>query len=276
MVKRGSGKSGTTPGRARGWATVVRIGRGGRRPRKNAKALQVVAVHVERGTGSTVAKRANLLARAIEAAPPNEPTLYLTTAGFFGVEYPAGSSVDDLVFFRPRRSSVEKALLRTTGDLPAHAYVLAGVDLDDDEYENQELWLVNRGKLIREPTMRYVQAPHERIFEVDGFRVLPFVCGEIYDGGFNPEADLKKVDVVVDAAHASVNRAHDRDRRWSYAPFQRMFLDIAPHAAAVLAHAHDDNERLVRCRNNWVVFRDEAPFPKPEKLLQSLKVARLP
>lgn len=241
----------------------MRVSREGRRPRRNGKALRIVAVNVERGTASTVAARAHLLLRAIEASPPDEPTLYLTTAGFFGVDYPAGSSVDDLSFFRPRRSSVEKALLRTTRDLPAHAYILAGVDLDNDEYEHQQLWLAKGGWLVREPIRRYVQPPHERIFEVEGFRVLPFVCGEMYDGGvsFDPKTDLMKVDVVVDAPHASVNRSHDRELRWSYAPFQRMFLDIAPYAAVVLAHAHDDNERLLRCRNNWVVYRGESPFP---------------
>lgn len=243
---------------------MVRIGRGGRRPSNKGKALQVVAIHVERGTGSTVAARANLLARAIEAAPPNEPTLYLTTAGFFGMDTKPGASTkeDGLHFFQPRGPSVTKALLRVAGSLPAHAHVLAGVD-EPDANDEQELWLVSGGEIVGEPVRREDQPVHDRIFEVDGFRVLPFVCGEIYDGGitFDPETDLKKIDVVADAAHASVNRSHDPDRRWSYAPFQRRFLDIAPHAAAVLAHAHDNNERLVRCRNNWAVFRDKSPFP---------------
>ncbi len=223
--------------------------------------------------------RANLLHRAIRAAPPDGPTLYFTTAGFFGVDAPGGDRVGDLVFYRPRRRAVERALGRVAADLPTDAHILAGVDLDDDEYQHQELWLWGSSGAEAGPIHRRQKPVAARRLSVEGFVVLPFICGEMNDGtaGFVPKTDLARIDVVLNAAHVSVNRASDPMNRWQYAPFHRSFLDIAPHTGAMLAHGHDDAERL-RCRRNWVVYRGAAPFPNDGEASPSgpLTILRVP
>ena len=262
----GGGKAATT-GKTRGWAMVAEFGKGGKRWSGRGARLKVVGVHIERGTGAKPADRAALLRRAIDAEPPDGATVYFTTAGFFGMDPQAGasSSRGDIDWTGVAPKTVQRHLGGIASALPATARLLVGADFGEGYYDEQEQWLFEGTN--ERPVRRVVrnQMPvGDRVFDVGGFRVLSFVCGEISDGRarLRPERHLSGIDAVIDLAHASVPRTHDRHASWHKASFQTRFQWISEHAGAALAHAHDDDDLLVRCRNNWVVYRDEDPFPE--------------
>lgn len=109
----------------------------------------------------------------------------------------------------------------------------------------------------------------DRLVEVGDFGLLALVCGELYDkrSGFQIDKNFDCIDVVVDTVHGSIDREWDRAAealRWR--PFQRMFRRLGNVCGAVLAQAHeaDTAKKYVRRQDNWVVFKDELPFPEVE------------
>jgi hypothetical protein len=141
----------------------------------------------------------------------------------------------------------------------------------------QEQWWFRGGH--NEPVARLVRAATDlakRKFRVGKFSVMGFVCGEVWDGGssFNPSKDTAGIDLILDLAHASLNRVWARNvRPYPRCAFQRMLFDLRTKCGAMVAFAHDvdlkerslvrdPKERsLVRRQDNWIVFRGENPFP---------------
>jgi hypothetical protein len=105
----------------------------------------------------------------------------------------------------------------------------------------------------------------DRSIQVGRFRVLAFVCGELFDGGsgFDAVTDTAGVDLVLDAGHASVARAWDRAAMPPRFAFQRAFATIGRYCGGMLAQAHDAGD-YARRQDNWVVYRGQLPFPEVE------------
>jgi hypothetical protein len=102
-----------------------------------------------------------------------------------------------------------------------------------------------------------------RIVSHHSFRVMGFVCGEVWE--YSP-ADLvpalEEVDLVAVSAHSQVNRIWERAisadyRRW---PFHCRFALLAESCGAALAQARGVEEHYVVNCDNWFVHRDASPF----------------
>jgi hypothetical protein len=164
---------------------------------------------------------------------------------------------------------LDRSLGEIAAKLPKTTLLIAGVEPSWED-EHQRLWwysggLKNRcGEIIRAGT-----SLQNRLIEVAGFRLLAFVCGELWDGGseFDIAKNAEGVDVIVDAAHGSVNRAWDRAAEpWPRCAFQRTFLHLGRVCGGILAQAHeaDSGGGYVRRQDNWVVYKGELPFPDIE------------
>jgi len=232
--------------------------------------LQVIALNPRRGTGSSPEARFGLLCRVIEQTSRPEPTVYITSAGFVGCATPAGDSTKD--FFWPGHldlADLDRRFGEVACQLPEHTRLGIGVEPSWED-EHQRLWWYRWGVKSRCSEIVRAGTPlQDRLVEVGGFRLLPFICGELWDGGsgFDITRDTVGVDVVIDAAHGSVNRVWDRaaepQRRWA---FQRAFLRLGKACGGMLAQAHemDTGDGYVRRQNNWVVYKGEMPFPEVE------------
>lgn len=229
-------------GAASGWVVAARFGPGGVRCVSEGPSIRVVAVNPRRGTGSSPEARLGLLRRAVERTSETGPTVYLTSAGFIGCAAPEGDRTKD--FYWPGGldlQSIDRRLCDLAARLPPDALVCVGVE-DSWEDEAQRLWLYAGGVSARvREIVRADTTLQWRSLQVAGFRLLAFVCGELWDGGggFDP-ANAEGVDVVLDAAHGSVNRVWDRAAEpWPRCAFQRAFLKLGNKCGAVLAQAHE-------------------------------------
>ena len=72
--------------------------------------------------------------------------------------------------------------------------------------------------------------------------------------------------MVVDAAHASVARAWDREATPPRYIFQRAFHSLGQCCGGMLAQAReaDSGNGYARRQDNWVVYQGELPFPEVE------------
>jgi hypothetical protein len=229
-----------------------------------------VAVNPQRGTGTTPQARLELLRQALETVRDDGPTVYLATAGFLGCVTPAGDSLKNLLW--PGNLDLE-GLNREIGDLavrlPKESLLGVGVEPSGRLGHQWLWWYTGRSCWRRTVIIRAETAMRDRLLELCGFRFLGFVCGEPWDGGsgFNLALDTAGVDVVLDAAHASINRWRDRAAQPARrCAFQRMFLRLGEACGGILAQAHeaDAGAGLVRRLDNWVVYRGELPFPEVE------------
>lgn len=258
---------------AHGWAVVANFGPSGVRWSGTGPRLKVVAVNLERGTGSTTAARLDLLRKAIDLVHPDGPIIYLTPAGFFGCASSRGDHINDGNLSWPGiadPAELTQLLGEQAAALPKDTMLAIGVDKGSED-ALQEQWWFRGGR--SEPERQLVRGAmlkgemKERTFQVDGFHVLGFVCGELWDGGsgFEFQKHTAGLDLVLDLAHASINRLWDRtvrpERRCA---FQRTFFDLKLKCGAMLAYAHDMDTKagIVRRQNNWILFKKENPFPE--------------
>lgn len=263
-------------GRAEGWLATATFAKGGSRAPEGAKGERLVvhALNPERGTGSSVRARFNLLKRAVALAEAKRNTVFLTSAGFFGCVAPPGNSSKNLSWSEIDRPA-EKRLLKRLGDLsaslPAGVWLSIGFDRSGQNHKDQELWWFCGGQSERMHVhVRAVTPVADRVVAVGSFKLMGFVCGGIFGHhGIQPRIpkDLVDVDVVLDAAHASMNRRHDREDtaaalrpRWA---FHRTIRQLGDRCGAVFAQARGADENLVRNCDNWIVYRGERPFPDP-------------
>ena len=257
-------------GPASGWAVTARFGQFGKCWDGSGPCLRVVAVNPRRGTGSSLEARLDLLQRAIKRTEEKGPSIYLTSAGFFGCVAPAG---DQINFDWPGEfdvSDLDRRLGELAMRLPADTRLCVGVEPTSDD---QWLWWY-KGSVssrFREIVQNCTEMQDRRI-EVAGFRLLVFVCGELWDRherGFNSARDTVGIDVVLDAAHGSINRVWDRvadpGRRWA---FQRAFGHLGDVCGGMLAQAHEAGNDYVRRQDNWIVYKDELPFPDEVKVIE--------
>jgi hypothetical protein len=255
-------------GPASGWAVTAHFGPGGTRWAGSGPCLRVIAVNPRRGTGSSPDRRLELLERAIEQTAEGGPCVYFTSAGFIGCATPAGDQTKD--FFWPGDldvSDLDRRLGDLASQLPADTRLGVGVEASDTD---QKIWWYSGCRIARSPEIvRAETQMQDRLVEIGGFRLLAFVCGELWNGGsgFDITRDTVGVDVVLDSAHGSVNRVWDRAanprRRWA---FQRTFRHVGEVCGGMLAQAHeaDAGHGYVRRQDNWVVYKDELPFPDVE------------
>lgn len=227
----------------------------------------MVAINPKRGTGSLPKERLTLLRRAIHQTTDDGACVYLTSAGFFGCAAPAGDSSRD---FRWPGDLDLSGLNRQLGNLalglPSEKVLGIGVE-QSPEYADQRIWWYRGESRTRYgETVRANTSMSERLIEVGGFRLLAFVCGELYDGGsgFDPAADTDDIDVVLDAAHGSVARAWNRVAMPPRCAFQRAFATIGQYCGGALSQAHDEGDEYARRQDNWLVYRGELPFPDVE------------
>jgi len=256
---------------ALGWAILTEFGKNGARWDGVGPSLRGVAINPERGTGSSVQARLELLRQAINDVPPEGPTLYFTAAGFFGCRAERGDKISDLAYSpMPELADLPALIGEIAAALPENCALAVGVDeLDDDAFQSQ--WWFKGGspdriRHIYRCTSRDINLQH-RIVSIGEFSVIGFLCGELWDRGraFDYEKDSRGIDIVIDLAHASINRTWDgavRPKR--RCAFQRTFFDIRSNCGAMLAQAHDKDTAsgLVRRQQNWIVFKGEFPFPK--------------
>ncbi len=202
------------PGPASGWAATARFGPGGTCWAGSGPCLRVIAVNPQRGTGSSPDARLDLLRRAVEQPAEDGPHVYLTSAGFFGSAAPAGDRIAGLYWPGDLDlGSLDSRLGDLASRLPRDTIIGVGVE-QSSAYADQRIWWYSGVTRTRDrETVRTESPMAERRIEVGGFRLLAFVCGELCDGGsgFDPETDTAGIDVVLDAAHASVARAWDRE-----------------------------------------------------------------
>jgi hypothetical protein len=183
---------------------------------------------------------------------------------------PAGDSTSDLSWPGGLDlSDIDRRLGAISERLPKDTLLAVGVEQSGEAHE-QKIWWYSAGDRSRcGEVVRDATALEGRVLEVGGFRSLLFVCGELWDGGsgFDMSRDATSIDVVLDAAHGSINRVWDRAaaprRRWA---FQRAFLRLGRICGGMLAQAPeaDAGEGYARRQNNWVVYRGELPFPEVE------------
>jgi hypothetical protein len=138
-------------------------------------------------------------------------------------------------------------------------------------YEAQELWWFRGGESTRQHRFVRNQTPMaDRVVTIGSFKALGFICGGIFgDHGIGcaiPD-DIRGIDVVVDPAHASMNRQRAPAAsvsalhpRWA---FHRTIRHLGRYCGAVFAHARGADTTLVRNCNNWIVYRGECPFLDP-------------
>jgi hypothetical protein len=197
----------------------------------------------------------------------NRPCVFLTSAGFFGCAAPPGDKIADLRW--PSDLDLAKLGERIgdlVGRLPPETILGVGVE-QSCAYTDQRIWWYSGGSRCRiRETVRCETPMAERRFEIAGFTLLAFVCGELCDGGsgFDPRANVTGIDVIVDAAHASVVRAWDRNAEPQRFMFHRAFRFLGRHSGGMLAQAHaaDSGNGYARRQDNWVVYRGELPFPE--------------
>ncbi len=258
------------PDSAFGWAVTARFGAGGTRWTGSGPHLRVVAVNPRRGTGASVDARLDLLQRAIDATHTDGPCVYLTSAGYFGCVTTAGDSTRD--FSWPGDldlGDLDRRLGAISATLPKDTLLAVGAEQSWETHE-QKVWWYTAGSRARSgEVVRDATALADRVLDVGGFRLLLFVCGEFWDGGsgFDMTRDTKRIDVVLDAAHGSINRVWDRAAEpWPRCAFQRTFLYLGRVCGGMLAQAHeaDTGGGYARRQNNWVVYRGELPFPETE------------
>ncbi|HYI00690.1 hypothetical protein [Hyalangium sp.] len=258
--------SGQSP--AQGWIATAKFGKRGIRAQDDRSTLTVHALNPERGTDWSISGRLDLLERALMTAPPERgETIYLTTAGWFGCATPKGDTATGLTWLclsEAEEESLKKAVGLLVEKLPQTTQVAIGVDRRYGYDDQQELWWFQGG-------YSDVQATHVRTHKpvprsIGDYRVLAFICGAIY--GFGGPAldvgrDLSGTDVVLDAGHASLNRQWNPQvplsrKRWA---FHRSIRKIGTQCGAVFSHAHGDDYAYVRNCDNWIVYRNEPPFP---------------
>lgn len=259
---------------AKGWLVSTRFGPGGKRWSGSGPALQVVAINLERGTGSQEEARLNLLKRAVNIIQVDGPLVILTPAGFFGCETLRGDRCKPEIDLKWNPIQSVTSLADSIGDAIAefsdHVILGVGVDKAGDTH-SQEQWWFRGGKRTpeRELIRGRCESMAERTFQVGPFKILSFICGELWDGGsvFTVDQHLAGIDVVLDLAHASVNRTWDSTKRQKYRwPFQRAFFDLKDKCGGMLAFAHDLDTTPPSCeyvlrKENWIVFHQEFPFP---------------
>jgi hypothetical protein len=252
---------------AQGWIGTAKFGKGGTRARDDRSTLTVHALNPQRGTDCSIPGRIDLLSRALMTVPTEQgERIFLTTAGWFGCVTPKGNTANGLSWLSlsvAEENSLKKTVGHLVEKLPQSTHVAIGVDRYG--YDNQqELWWFQGGYSGVQVTHVRTQKPIPR--SIGNFRVLGFICGAIYGFGgpaLDVSQDLTGVDVVLDASHASLNRQRKRQaplnaRRWA---FHRSIGTIGMHCGAVLSHAHGDDYAYVRNCDNWIVYRDEDPFP---------------
>jgi len=243
----------------------------GRRWTNKGEHLLVHAVSPERGSGSSSSARLNLLRRAVALGGQDAQGLYLTSAGFFGCSASEGNSAAGLKWPGLWPAGEERlltALGAFASGLRDGVWLAIGVDMSRC-YEAQEFWWFRGGESTHQCRVFRNRTPvADRVVTIGPFKVLGFVCGGIFgDHGIKcavPD-DVRGIDVVVDAAHASMNRqvdpaasASNLRPRWA---FHRTLRRLGDHCGAVFAHAHGANDGLVRNCDNWIVYRGENPFP---------------
>lgn len=263
-------RHGHIPGTAEGWAVTARFGPGGVRWGGAGSCLRVVAVNPQRGTGTTTPARLDLLRGVLAMAGTDVPTVYLTAAGFCGCATPPGDSTTDLTWpgslDLPR---IDQEVGDLASRLPPESLLLVGVEPSWHD-PDQRIWCYGGGDRTRRKNIVRAEADMvDRLLEVGEFRLLVFVCGELWDGGsgFDLATHTAGVDVVLDAAHASVGRWWDRAAEPSRrCAFQRTFRRLGRVCGGVLAQAHEaeSGKESLRRKDNWVVCRGEWPFPDVE------------
>ena len=254
---------------ASGWAVTACFGPGGIRWPGAGACLRVTAVNPQRGTGSSSDARLDLLRRAVEQEGAIGPCVYLTSAGFFGCAAPTGDRIAALTW--PGDLDLGD-LDRRIGDLarrlPADTVIGVGVEQSWATADQRIWWYTGASRTRSHETVRNESTMADRRIEIGEFRLLAFVCGELCDGGsgFDPATDTTGIDVVLDAAHASVARAWDREAEPQRFVFQRMFRTLGRCCGGMLAQAHDadSGDGYARRQDNWVVYRGESPFPEVE------------
>lgn len=255
---------------ASGWAVKAQFGSGGIRWSGTGPCLQVVAVNPQRGTNSSVVARLDLLHRAINATSVDGPCVYLTSAGFIGCVAPRGDRTKD--FSWPgglNLLDIDRRLGVLASTLPPDSLLAVGVEQSWKD-SDQQIWLYSAGDRVRRGEIVRANSDMEhRQFVIGGFRLLFFVCGELWDGGsgFDMARNMEGVDVVLDAAHGSINRVRDRAAEpWPRNAFRRTFLHLGKVGGGILAQAHevDAGNGYVRRQDNWVVYKGELPFPEVE------------
>lgn len=220
-----------------------------------------------RGAGTSVNARLELLQGVLGPAVQDGPCVYFTSAGFFGCAPPAGDRIRHIRWpGRLELSELNRRLGALTAALPFDQVLGVGVE-QSPEYTDQRIWWYRGGSRVRHrETVRAESPMPDRRIEVGGFRVLAFVCGELCDGGsgFDAPTDTAGIDVVLDAAHASVARAWDRAAIVQRFAFHRAFGTLSRYCGGMLTQAHDAGEDYARRQDNWVVYRGELPFPDVE------------
>jgi hypothetical protein len=257
------------PSPASGWAATAYFGPGGTRWAGSGPCLRVVAVNPQRGTGSSSDARLDLLRRAVEQSVGNGPCVFLTSAGFFGCAAPAGDKIADIYWHGDLDlRNLDGRIGDLAFHLPADRIIGVGVEQSYADADQRIWWYSGGSRTRNRETVRGESSMTDRRIEVGGFRLLAFVCGELCDGGsgFDAEIDTTGIDVVLDAAHASVARAWDREAAPQRFMFQRAFRTLGQYCGGMLAQAHevDAGDGHARRQDNWVVYRGEPPFPEVE------------
>lgn len=263
-------------GRATGWlATATFVTGGARPPQDNLNSvLTVHAINPERGSGTSLRARGELLKRAVVQGGQVANTVYLTSAGFFGCVSPAGNSSRGLKWPGIDQRTEARLLARLGGfahSLNPDVWLAIGVDLSGETHTKQELWWFRGGsEELQHKDVRGVTPADDRMVAIGPFNIKAFICGGIFGyHGVEPliPEDLAGVDVVLDAAHASMNRKRDAEAdentlypRWA---FQRTICRLGDHCGAVFAQARGADASLVRNCDNWIVYRGERPFADP-------------
>ena len=258
-------------GSARAWVCISEFGLGGIRFQGEGPCLTVCSINPERGTDGSIQGRLDLVQMILLEFPKGcGETLFLATAGFFGCHSAPGKNGRGLHW--SGISVSDKDRVKTTinnicKSLPPSVHLLVGIDYNG-EARNQHLWYF-QGK-SPESFMDQNRILKSNPIKIGPFYVLPFVCGSIFgDGGIaiDCKKDLKGIDVIVDAAHVSLNSQRDRYKdasllfpRWAFHRVLRMIGDEG--RGAVFSHSHDGDLLLLRNRNDWVVFAFELPFPE--------------
>jgi hypothetical protein len=263
--------SGAEPPGPSGWLGEARFARGGGKASYDGPSIAIRTVNPRRGTSWAIADRLAFLKNAVGALSSAGTTTYLTSAGFFGARASQGwyagdggswekLSSDDL-------SAIDQGLGTLSTSMPGGTFLIVGVDRNSQE---QELWFYRGGE--RERFDRVCRGDVPRPIDLDGFKVLVFICGAIFNSKegnpLDPRRHLDDIDVVLDAGHFSLNRVRARrvapDRnRWA---FQRKLQEISPHCGAIFSQAHG-NEHGVYLRDcdNWIVYQGGDPFPGESK-----------
>ena len=149
--------------------------------------------------------------------------------------------------------------------LPADTILGVGTERSCADPDQRIRWYSGGSRTRNQETVRGESSMTDRRVEIGGFHLLAFVCGELCDGGsgFDPERDTTGVDVVLEAAHASVARAWDREAAPQKFMFQRAFRTLGQYCGGMLAQAHeaDSDDGYARRQD---IYRGERPFPEVE------------